>query len=294
MPRGNLLCGDGGVYHVTHRCHNRAFLLKFARDRDAYRSKLRQRLGQFKVSMLDYCLTSRHSAPTADALLPAGLAKHPASCLEPRAMHDPWAMRRHTVRFFHEQGRPPFLRNTFCDIAFPVGIKPSVAALCPLSAPVFAPMLHAWSSRLSVPSRRSTSPSSTTVGFAKSFKISSAGERIFRRAEPADDPRGRPLIGSGAISNDGVSSDLRSTAEERGTNNGVTKTARITRIPRMFTHRGNSSTASPRLTSRPPYTHLPLAPVLTPANLSSCGSLTRTNILIDTSSCWRSSFTGSA
>ncbi|MHC1766930.1 MAG: hypothetical protein AB9869_21945 [Verrucomicrobiia bacterium] len=29
MPRGNRLRGDGGVFRLTHRCHNRAFLLKF-------------------------------------------------------------------------------------------------------------------------------------------------------------------------------------------------------------------------------------------------------------------------
>jgi hypothetical protein len=36
MARANRLTTDGGVFHVTHRCHNRTFLLKFARDRDAY------------------------------------------------------------------------------------------------------------------------------------------------------------------------------------------------------------------------------------------------------------------
>jgi hypothetical protein len=37
MARANRLRIDGGVFHLTHRCHNQAFLLKFACDRDAYR-----------------------------------------------------------------------------------------------------------------------------------------------------------------------------------------------------------------------------------------------------------------
>ena len=38
--------------HPTHRCHNRAFLLMFARDRDAYRAKLREQLARFDVALL--------------------------------------------------------------------------------------------------------------------------------------------------------------------------------------------------------------------------------------------------
>jgi len=57
VPRAHRLKVEGGLFHLTHRCHNRAFLLKFARDRDAYRAKLRQKLKRFEVSLLDYCLT---------------------------------------------------------------------------------------------------------------------------------------------------------------------------------------------------------------------------------------------
>jgi putative transposase len=60
MPRGNRIGSDGGVFHVTQRCHNRQFLLKFARDRDAYRTRLREHLGKYNVWMLDYCLTCNH------------------------------------------------------------------------------------------------------------------------------------------------------------------------------------------------------------------------------------------
>ena len=60
MPRANRLRGSGGVFHLTHRCDNRAFLLKFARDRDAYRALLREQVQRFDVSVLDYCVTSNH------------------------------------------------------------------------------------------------------------------------------------------------------------------------------------------------------------------------------------------
>lgn len=67
MARANRLRVDGGVFHLTHRCHNRAFLLKFARDRDAYRAKVREHLRQFDVSVLDYCVTSNHAHLLVDA-----------------------------------------------------------------------------------------------------------------------------------------------------------------------------------------------------------------------------------
>lgn len=36
MPRANRHFGSGLVWHLTHRCHKREFLLKFGRDRDNY------------------------------------------------------------------------------------------------------------------------------------------------------------------------------------------------------------------------------------------------------------------
>jgi putative transposase len=72
----------GGVFHVTHRCHNRSFLLKFARDRDGYRSKLREHLRQFHVSILDYCITCNHVhllVDTGDRLALSGFMQEVAS-----------------------------------------------------------------------------------------------------------------------------------------------------------------------------------------------------------------------
>ena len=52
---------------MTHRCHNRAFLLKFARDREAYRGILREHLEECEVWLLDYCVTSNHVHLLLDA-----------------------------------------------------------------------------------------------------------------------------------------------------------------------------------------------------------------------------------
>ena len=60
MPRAHGLGINEGIFHLTHRCHNRQHLLKFARDRNSYRSKLREALREFEVALLDYCLTSNH------------------------------------------------------------------------------------------------------------------------------------------------------------------------------------------------------------------------------------------
>jgi putative transposase len=81
MARANLLAKSGGIFHVTHRCHNRAFLLKFARHRDAYRAILREQLPRFDLWLLDYCLTSNHVhllIDTEDRLEVSGLMRNVA------------------------------------------------------------------------------------------------------------------------------------------------------------------------------------------------------------------------
>jgi putative transposase len=65
--RLNRVGGQAGVLHLTQRCHNRAFLLKFDRDRDAYRALMREHLACFDLSLLDYCLTSNHIHLLVDA-----------------------------------------------------------------------------------------------------------------------------------------------------------------------------------------------------------------------------------
>jgi putative transposase len=60
MPRANRYITAGSIYHVTHRCHDREFLFKFARERNGYRSLLREHLHDSDVSLLAYCITSNH------------------------------------------------------------------------------------------------------------------------------------------------------------------------------------------------------------------------------------------
>ena len=60
MPRGNRYFVPGQIYHLTHRCHNRQFLLRFAHDKNAYRKKLREAVSEFELALLDYCQTSNH------------------------------------------------------------------------------------------------------------------------------------------------------------------------------------------------------------------------------------------
>lgn len=61
MPRANRYIVPGAIYHVTHRCHDRKYLLRFAQDRNAYRAFLREQLENHPVSALGYCLTSNHT-----------------------------------------------------------------------------------------------------------------------------------------------------------------------------------------------------------------------------------------
>ena len=60
MPRANRYHLPGHVWHLTHRCHQREFLLKFARDRDRYRYWLFQARKRFGLCVLDFVITSNH------------------------------------------------------------------------------------------------------------------------------------------------------------------------------------------------------------------------------------------
>ena len=44
VPRANRYVVPGFCYHITHRCHDQAFPLRFSRDRDDYRNRLRETL----------------------------------------------------------------------------------------------------------------------------------------------------------------------------------------------------------------------------------------------------------
>jgi putative transposase len=60
MPRRRRDLADHSCYHLTHRCHKREFLLKFAVDRDRYCRLLYETARRFRISVLDYIITSNH------------------------------------------------------------------------------------------------------------------------------------------------------------------------------------------------------------------------------------------
>jgi len=53
MPRGNRYYLSGDVWHITHRCHKREFLLKFARDRRRWLQWLGEAKKRFGVIIRD-------------------------------------------------------------------------------------------------------------------------------------------------------------------------------------------------------------------------------------------------
>ena len=61
MPRRSVSRVDVPCcYHVTHRCQERRFLLRFKRDRRQYLARLGEAAGTYGVSVLNYLVTSNH------------------------------------------------------------------------------------------------------------------------------------------------------------------------------------------------------------------------------------------
>lgn len=60
MPRANRHYIPGYVWHLTHRCHKKEFLLKFARDRRRWLYWLFEAKKRFGLSVLNYMVTSNH------------------------------------------------------------------------------------------------------------------------------------------------------------------------------------------------------------------------------------------
>jgi REP element-mobilizing transposase RayT len=61
MPRANRHYIPGYVWHITHRCHKKEFLLKFAIDRRRYLQWLFEAKKRFGLSVLNYMVTSNHA-----------------------------------------------------------------------------------------------------------------------------------------------------------------------------------------------------------------------------------------
>jgi len=60
MPRANRHYIPGYVWHITHRCHKKEFLLKFPRDRRCWLAWLFEAKKRFGLSVLNYMVTSNH------------------------------------------------------------------------------------------------------------------------------------------------------------------------------------------------------------------------------------------
>lgn len=60
MPRANRHFLPGHIWHITHRCHKKEFLLKFARDRACWIRWLFEARKRYGLQVLNYMVTSNH------------------------------------------------------------------------------------------------------------------------------------------------------------------------------------------------------------------------------------------
>ena len=60
MARAKRHFIPGYIWHLTHRCHKREFLLKFARDRRRWLYWLYQARKRYGLTILNYMVTSNH------------------------------------------------------------------------------------------------------------------------------------------------------------------------------------------------------------------------------------------
>ena len=60
MARANRHHIPGYVWHITHRCHKREFLLKFDKDKKAWRKWLFEARKRYGLCILNYTITSNH------------------------------------------------------------------------------------------------------------------------------------------------------------------------------------------------------------------------------------------
>ena len=60
MARAHRHYLAGQIWHLTHRCHQREFLLKFARDRQTWMGWLFEARKRFHLCVLNYMVTSNH------------------------------------------------------------------------------------------------------------------------------------------------------------------------------------------------------------------------------------------
>ena len=60
MPRARRHFTPGHIWHITHRCHKKEFLLKFAKDRQRWMHWLFEAKKRYGLVVLDFMITSNH------------------------------------------------------------------------------------------------------------------------------------------------------------------------------------------------------------------------------------------
>ena len=60
MARAKRHYIPGQIWHITHRCHKREFLLKFAKDRKRWLQWLYEAKKRYGLVILNYAVTSNH------------------------------------------------------------------------------------------------------------------------------------------------------------------------------------------------------------------------------------------
>ena len=60
MSRRKRAWIDSACYHITHECHERRFLFRFAKYRDFYIRHLLEMRKRYDIDILDYMVTSNH------------------------------------------------------------------------------------------------------------------------------------------------------------------------------------------------------------------------------------------
>ena len=60
MVRANRYFLTNKIYHITHRCHNKDFRLKFNKDKENWLHWLFEAKKRFGLSVLNYVVTSNH------------------------------------------------------------------------------------------------------------------------------------------------------------------------------------------------------------------------------------------
>jgi putative transposase len=73
MPRANRYFLPGHVWHITHRCHKKEFLLKFAKDRKRWLHWLFEARKRFGLCVLNYIIFGVRAKTLSSQLFPVFL-----------------------------------------------------------------------------------------------------------------------------------------------------------------------------------------------------------------------------